>query len=303
VTGGEASLADFGLDLSFVGEQAVIAVRRDVDLFRGTELSACFDSVIASGYLSVLLDLAELDFMDIAGLRVVAYTASRLIASGGDLTIRSPAALINRTLDITWLDRLANLEFHPPARDHLGAEQPAGDEGPMMAAAAPGPRWRPRYAVRADDEVVHAALQVVADLAQVAVLRADGVSVSLRREGVLATVAATDKTVSDMDREQYATGEGPCVEASIKGRWFHVNSLDEETRWPSFTPRAKELGINAILSTPLAAGTQTVGALNIYSRTPAAFTAKDRDLALVFATEASTILTTYRSDRADERLA
>ena len=44
---------------------------------------------------------------------------------------------------------------------------------------------------------------------------ADGVSVSLRRHG-LAPVAASDQTISDMDANQYATGEGgPCVDASV----------------------------------------------------------------------------------------
>jgi hypothetical protein len=93
-----------------------------------------------------------------------------------------------------------------------------------------------------------------------------------------------------MDAEQYATGEGPCVDASVQGRWFHVESLDQETRWPAFIPRARQLGINAILSTPLLAEARPVGALNIYSRTRAAFSATEQELASTFATEASVIL-------------
>jgi GAF domain-containing protein len=50
------------------------------------------------------------------------------------------------------------------------------------------------------------------------------------------------------------------------------------------------LGISAILSSPLLAEGQPVGALNIYSRTAAAFGAKEQELASVFATEASNIL-------------
>ena len=69
-------------------------------------------------------------------------------------------------------------------------------------------------------------------LARVTVGGADGVSVSLRRRGELTTVAASDETVSGMDRDQYATGEGPCVSASTEGHWFHVESVDDERRWP-----------------------------------------------------------------------
>jgi GAF domain-containing protein len=150
--------------------------------------------------------------------------------------------------------------------------------------------------VPADDDLVDAALRLVVALARATVSGADGVSVSLRRHGRLATVAASDQTISDMDRDQYATGEGPCVDASNNGRWFHVESLAHETRWPSFTPRARKLGINTILSTPLLAHSQPVGALNIYSRTRAAFSVKEQELASVFATEASVILTATRTE-------
>jgi len=84
----------------------------------------------------------------------------------------------------------------------------------------------------------------------------------------MGTVAATDDTVAQMDRDQYATGQGPCLAAAGEGHWFHVESVDEEGRWPDFVPRARAGGIGSILSTPLmATGGRSVGALNIYSRT------------------------------------
>jgi hypothetical protein len=51
------------------------------------------------------------------------------------------------------------------------------------------------------------------------------------------------------------------------------------------------LGINSILSSPLLVRDQSVGALNIYSRSASAFGTGDQDLAAVFAAEASTVLT------------
>ena len=59
----------------------------------------------------------------------------------------------------------------------------------------------------------------------------------------------------------------------------------------------EEAGINAILSTPLVAHSQPVGALNIYSRTRGAFSLKEQELASVLATEASVILTVARAER------
>jgi GAF domain-containing protein len=156
--------------------------------------------------------------------------------------------------------------------------------------------------VPANRDVVDSALQLVVALARATVGGADGASVTLRRRGRLATVAASDQTVLEMDADQYATGEGPCVDASIAGRWFHAESLDQETRWPAFTPKARALGISAILSSPLLAGDRPVGALNIYSRTATAFAAKEQELAAVFATEASNILNHAGLEVTDDQL-
>ena len=90
--------------------------------------------------------------------------------------------------------------------------------------------------IPANIDVLDAALRLVVALARVTVGGADGVSVSLRRHGVLTTVAASDETVTGMDRDQYATGEGPCVAAATEGHWFHVESLEDERRWPAFIP-------------------------------------------------------------------
>ena len=141
-----------------------------------------------------------------------------------------------------------------------------------------------------DDDLVDATLHLVAELARTTVGGADGVSVSLRRHGRLATAAASDRTVLDMDTEQYATGEGPCVDASNEGRWFHSPSLAAEVRWPAFTPKAMALGIRSILSSPLVTWGEPVGALNIYSHRPLAFTTDDQRLAMKFASEASAML-------------
>ncbi len=87
-----------------------------------------------------------------------------------------------------------------------------------------------------DPDVVDGALRLIVELSHTSIGAADGVSVSLMRHGVLSTVAASDQTIMAMDAYQYATGEGPCVDASVEGHWFHAESLDAEVRWPSFTP-------------------------------------------------------------------
>lgn len=157
-------------------------------------------------------------------------------------------------------------------------------------------------AIPAHVDVLDAALRLVVALARVTVAGADGASVSLRRHGVLTTVAASDDTVSGMDRDQYATGQGPCVAAATEGHWFHVESVDDEGRWPEFIPRAQQRGINSIISTPLLTETRPVGALNIYSLRSSAFAASELELSSFFAAQASDLLLSAAMDVSVEEL-
>lgn len=283
--------SDFRITVNYEDNKAILGVKGEVDRFGSVEFSALVEAVIDMGQISVILDLSELQFIDAAGLGVIASNAARLESSGGKLTVRSPSAFLIRLFTITDMSALIDIE-NTEIRHHLGPEQlkntPEAADEPWVPELIP--MVRHVTSIPADNDVVDGALRLVVALAQATVGGADGVSVSLRRHGQLATVAASDQTILDMDANQYATGEGPCVDASVEGRWFHIESLESETRWPEFVPRAKELGINSILSSPLIAEEQPVGALNIYSRSTGAFHPKDQQLATMFATEASTIL-------------
>jgi anti-anti-sigma factor len=294
----------FEVTVTFAWDRVTVGIGGEVDVLTAPELAALLDTIIDRGHTSVLLDLAKLGFMDASGLRVIASGAARLGAVGGKLTIRSPSHQITRLLDITGLNQVVSIEEPERTPDHLGPEELA--RAPVVPAKfGVGDltnHLRQVTAIPADHDVVDGALRLVVALARATVEGADGVSVSLQRHGRLATVAATDQTILDMDADQYATGEGPCVDASVEGRWFHVESLDQETRWPAFIPKARELGINAILSSPLVAAEHPVGALNIYSRTRAAFSEKEQELAAIFATEASIILRDAGADVSDDQL-
>jgi anti-anti-sigma factor len=293
----------FAITVGFENARAMLAIRGEVDRVNAPEMGAILDAVIER-HRSVVLDFAELDFMNGWGLGVIAARASRLRRSGGTLTIRSPSAMVLRLLDVTGVGEAVLLENPDPPRRHLGAEQSSEmSEAPLGTEPSHLDRHAGKItAIPAATDVVDGALRLVVALARATVGGADGASVSLRRHGHLATVAASDQTIADMDASQYASGEGPCVDASVNGRWFHAESLDTETRWPAFTPRAQALGIKAILSSPLLAEDRPVGALNIYSRTSMAFAPKDQELASVFATEASLVLTSAGVDVTDEQL-
>jgi anti-anti-sigma factor len=300
----DVRLAGIGMAARFEGDQAFLDVRGEADARSVPLLSALFDAVIASGCPSVILDLTEVDSMDAAGLAVTTSAAAALVASGGHLTIRSLSSEVERALDLAGLSGLISLELPTvPPKPAQGDLRVPGLVSPTSPTSSdPGSRTRAISAIPANEDVVDGALRLVVALARATVGGADGASVTLRRHGRLTTVAASDQTVLDMDAEQYATEEGPCVDATVAGRWFHAESLNEETRWPAFTPKARRLGIKAILSSPLVARDQPVGALNIYSRTPRAFAAKAQELAAVFAAEASNVLTVAGTDVTEDQL-
>ncbi|MEO6628725.1 MAG: anti-sigma factor antagonist [Aquihabitans sp.] len=290
-------------ELTYGSIQVTLVVRGEIDAFTAPAMAGLVGALVDQGRLDVVLDLSQVAFMDAAGLRVIIDASTRLGAAGRTVSIRSPSVPVHRFLERTGLDGL----IEAPSRSlaaALGPEQRAGDRSALVSATASGLAVDSRMSsLPAHHAVVDAALRLVTAMAQATIEGADGVSVSLTRRGQLTTVAASDDTIAQMDRDQYATGEGPCVAAAAEGHWFHAESLVDEIRWPQFIPRAISGGIASILATPLMVADRPVGSLNIYSNTPRAFGPKDQELATLFASQASGVLTEARPDQTTEEAA
>jgi anti-anti-sigma factor len=259
---------DFSVDLEFeVGTRNVtVAVSGDIDTLTAPTLAAVLHVVLDDGGQRIVVDLARCGFVDARGVAVFAGVAQHAAGLGGTVAIRSATASSRRLLDITRVSELVVM------LDTEHTESPSAAES------------------RTD--VVDAALRLVTALAKETLANADGVSVTLERHGRLQTVAASNDKVLTMDRHQYETGEGPCLEARAQNRWYYIDSLADETRWPAFTPLALDEGIHSILSSPLKTSGRAQGALNIYSAVTHAFGQREQELAAVFAEQASEILTT-----------
>jgi anti-anti-sigma factor len=289
----------------FEGGEATIVLSGSVEKAAAFALSATLDAAIDRHPTSMVLDLSKLGFMSAAGLVAISNAEQRLADLGVILTVQSPSALVNRVLSLMEQAQAGRGERTLPEHTHLGPEelgQPSSSSQRFTSSLGTQDLRRVT-AMPADPDVVDGALHLVVELALANIAGADGVSVSLMRHGVLSTVAASDQTIMSMDADQYATGEGPCVDASFLGHWFHAESLDTEVRWPTFTPRARSLGIRAILSSPLRAFDESVGALNIYSRTAETFEIKDQELAASFAEKASVILGDAFANVSDTQMA
>ncbi len=296
---------DFRAITDFAGDAATITLGGNIDNTAASGLGLMLDAAIDRRPVSMALDVAELDFMGAVGLLAISHAKKRLAALGVTLTIRPFSALVNRRLRVVELAESSRLEVALPKHGRLGPEQLNGKGAfpQRFASSLSSEDLRRVTALPTDPDVINGALRLIVELARISIGGADGVSVSLLHAGVLATVAASDQTIMAMDADQYSTGQGPCVDASIKGHWFHAESLDTETRWPAFTPRARGLGIKAILSSPLRACEKPVGALNIYSRTAQSFEIRDQESAGVFAQQASVILSDARAEVSDTQMA
>jgi transcriptional regulator with GAF, ATPase, and Fis domain len=106
--------------------------------------------------------------------------------------------------------------------------------------------------------------------------------------GRIDTPAATDEAARAVDRIQYETGQGPCLDAIREHESFMTADLAHEGRWPQFAAHAaQETGIHSMLGFRLFVQEETLGALNLYSRQTEAFDEGDRAIGALFAAHAA----------------
>lgn len=111
-------------------------------------------------------------------------------------------------------------------------------------------------------------------------------------DGVQAIVAATSGPAHELEELQFATGEGPCVDASRTGRPVLQSDLmaTGPQRWPGFAPAALGLALRAVFAFPLQIGVVKLGALDLYRGEPGRLTSAELALASAFADAATRLL-------------
>ena len=301
------SVDDFVIRLGFEAGRPVVTVVGDVDVLTASSLDGVLNALIDGGYREIVADLGGLTGMDARGLGVIAAAARRVNEAAGTLIVRSEPALTRRMLDITRLSNQVAFETSEANEPDRASKHETSHPVRAVETSTSTRARSPHTFRRSSTDLIDAALRVVTSLAGATVGNADGASITLERHGRLMTVAASNEAVLTMDRHQYETGEGPCLDAKQQGRHFYIESLAEETRWPKFVPLALGQGIHSILSSPLLTHDRTQGALNIYSATKQAFGADEHGLAALFAEQASEVLTIasdeYTNSGSEERFA
>jgi GAF domain-containing protein len=125
-----------------------------------------------------------------------------------------------------------------------------------------------------------------ADMASVSVLRDDSTTAE--------TVASSSERVWVIDDDQYAAGDGPCLEAARTGRVVRVGVEQAMERWPDFARSARAAGVASYLSAPLHVDEDFAGSLNLYSDQAHGFGDIDEALLRLYTTAAAAAIANTR---------
>ena len=128
--------------------------------------------------------------------------------------------------------------------------------------------------------IVHAAAETVPGADEASITAVTG-----RRE--VRTVAASGELAVAADQAQYETGQGPCLSSLYEHQTERLSDMRDCPRWPDFAARASKLGMGSMLAAQLYVQGDNLGALNLHSRQPDAFSDESEQVALMFAGHAA----------------
>jgi GAF domain-containing protein len=142
--------------------------------------------------------------------------------------------------------------------------------------------------------VVHAA----------AISEADAVGLMLTDQmGHLEFMAASNPNGEHLELFQLQSAEGPCLDCFATGEPVVNADLSQATdRWPTFAPRAIELGYRSVHAFPMRLREHIIGALNLFGSADTVFEETDARIVQALADVATIALMQERTIRRAEEL-
>ncbi|KOX40834.1 GAF and ANTAR domain-containing protein [Streptomyces ardesiacus] len=141
------------------------------------------------------------------------------------------------------------------------------------------------------ERITASATELVADC--------DAAGILILRGKHVQSLAPTEQVVVDSDALQGRVGEGPCFDAarsSTGERQFRIADFTEEARrWPKYVPEARKLNLGSMMGFLLFTEDEDLGALNLYSYRPGAFTAADETAGWLLASHAAVAFSSART--------
>ena len=117
----------------------------------------------------------------------------------------------------------------------------------------------------------------------------DAAAVSYRQGEEVVTPVGTEPAALELDKQQYETGEGPCLDAIAHKTTVYAENAPEDPRWPNFAPIAEAAGVRSVLSLQLGID-GTIGSLNLYAKAPGAYGEAELVKSSILATHAGLAL-------------
>jgi GAF domain-containing protein len=151
-------------------------------------------------------------------------------------------------------------------------------------------------------ETVDTALQLVTTLATTVTAGTFGAGVTVVDEHGKRSRAASSQTVEQADALQYELDEGPCLTAWRTQELVRIDDTTNDARWPRWNAAAGRLGVRSVLSTPLLAAGESVGAMKVYCERPLNYGPHDEHVMRLFAAQAAILLANSQSLREARRL-
>ncbi|MBM7516374.1 GAF and ANTAR domain-containing protein [Nocardioides nitrophenolicus] len=100
--------------------------------------------------------------------------------------------------------------------------------------------------------------------------------------------ATTDAIARTVDALEWEVGEGPCVDAIRTQRFERDPDIANDAVWPRLAERVlRQTPVRGMIGYRVIIGERKVGALNLFSDTPGAFTRESADLGAIIASFAS----------------
>ncbi|MFT7836795.1 GAF and ANTAR domain-containing protein [Saccharothrix sp. BKS2] len=145
-------------------------------------------------------------------------------------------------------------------------------------------------------DTVNTALELLTSLARETFPASDGAGLTLLGPtGDRVSAAATDPRVEVADALQYELGQGPCLAAWDRRAVVRVDDVLRDDRWPEWGRAAAGVGVRSVLSAPMVAGSEGLGAMKVYASVPGAYGEREERLLTMFATQCAVMLANVRT--------
>jgi GAF domain-containing protein len=136
-----------------------------------------------------------------------------------------------------------------------------------------------------------------------AVLGLCGSGVMMGNDGRLRFMTTVTLPAADLERDHTRQRPCPCRNAYASGQVVRVSDVRQESgRWPEFSATASRLSLAGVAAIPMRLDNQIIGALNLYSSAPRAWSDESIAVAQVMADVATSYLVNASKLRQQQQL-